>query len=570
MTNGTGSAHGRAGVGRGWRHGGCVGRPGRTSNDVWVLAGLLVLAVLLRLPDLATRGTWDADQGHDMLVLRAFVREGLVPLLGPPTSIGDFHHGAWYYYLLSPAAVLTGGDSALAVVALIALAGVAAVGVTWWLARAIGGPVAGATAGFLMAISISAIDESTFIWNPNLIALSSSVALAGAWRAWTTGRPRWWLLAAVGTALTMQLHVLGVTLLPVVAALFVADLRRSPAGTGRESVARMGLVALGILAVAYVPLAVHELTADLSETRAIIDYLAGGAGDGAVALPVRLGIVGLRVVGWPLTGLITAGFLPTVATALVVGLVAWRWRTRGALARERVAVRWMVLGLAWSVLALTLVAPSLATVVAGLPNDHYHAFADPIVFVLVGLGVAGLVRGGGQGGRHDRVARPGLVVAALIVFSLAGWNLTRLPPAVAVDGGYPAAESGARRVEAALAAAGVGAGAPLVVRSLPDFKSTEAMAYPLVRLGRRVDAATPQGPAPGSVRGVPAGLRSPLVLLCDDLFVTPIGAACGGPAEARITPDAGSPAFGALLDRFEVAPGRFVSVYRPAGAVIPP
>ncbi|MBA2756148.1 MAG: glycosyltransferase family 39 protein [Chloroflexi bacterium] len=556
-----------------------TGSTERTAAERVVLAGLLVLAALLRLPDLATRGTWDADQGHDMLVLRAFVRDGLVPLLGPPTSIGDFHHGAWYYYLLSPAAVLTGGDSALAVVVLIALAGVAAVGVTWWLARAMGGPVAGATAGFLMAISIAAIDESTFIWNPNLIALSSSVALAGAWRAWTTRRPRWWLLAAVGTALTMQLHVLSVTLLPVVAALFVADLRRSPAGTGRGSVARMGLVALGILAVAYVPLAVHELTADFSETRAIIDYLAGGAGNGAVALPVRLGIVGLRVVGWPLTGLITAGFLPAVAaTALVVGLVAWRWRTRGASSRERVAVRWLGLGLAWSVVALAVVAPSLSTVVAGLPNDHYHAFADPIVFVLVGLGVAGLVHGGGQGGRHedgrqderladrqdDRIARPGLGVAALIVFVLAGWNLTRLPPGVAADGGYPAAESGARRVEAALAAAGVGTDAPVVVRSLPDFKSTEAMAYPLVRFGRRVDAATPQGPAPGSVRGVPAGLRSPLVLLCDDLFAASIGAACGGPAEARITPEAGSPAFGALMDRFEVAPGRFVSVYRPA------
>ena len=45
-------------------------------------------------PALATRGMWDADQGHDMLVLRAFVRDGVVPLLGPPTSIGDVHHGA--------------------------------------------------------------------------------------------------------------------------------------------------------------------------------------------------------------------------------------------------------------------------------------------------------------------------------------------------------------------------------------------------------------------------------------------------------------------------------------------
>ena len=197
-------------------------RPPRVSArsiDLAVLLGLIALAALMRLPDLATRGTWDADQGHDMLVLRAFVRDGVFPLLGPPTSIGDFHHGAGYYLLLTPAAALTGGDSPLAVVFEIALFGIAAVGVTWWLARSIGGPVAGLVAGLVMAVSASAIEESTFIWNPNLIALTSAVALAASWRAWTTRRARWWLLAAVGTAATMQCHVLGVTLLPVVGAL---------------------------------------------------------------------------------------------------------------------------------------------------------------------------------------------------------------------------------------------------------------------------------------------------------------------------------------------------------------
>ena len=39
---------------------------------------LVVVAAILRLPNLATRGTWDADQGHDMLVLRALVRDGVV------------------------------------------------------------------------------------------------------------------------------------------------------------------------------------------------------------------------------------------------------------------------------------------------------------------------------------------------------------------------------------------------------------------------------------------------------------------------------------------------------------
>ena len=205
------------------------------ARDLLALGGLLALAAILRLPNLAMRGTWDGDQGHDMLVVRALLRDGVVPLLGPPTSIGDFHHGALYYYLLAPSGLASGGDSPLAVVAFIALAGIAAVGVTWWLARAIGGPLAGFAAGLLMAVSIAAIDEATFIWNPNLIALSSALALAGAWRAWSTGRARWWLLAAAGTAVTIQLHVLALAFVPVVAALLVADIRRARAVRNSEA-----------------------------------------------------------------------------------------------------------------------------------------------------------------------------------------------------------------------------------------------------------------------------------------------------------------------------------------------
>src|SRR3712207_7894152 len=103
----------------------------------WGLAAILAVAALVRFVDLPTRGTWDADQGHDMLVLWRMVHDGSWPLLGPPTSIGDFHHGVLYYYLLAPVAFLSGADP-LWVVGFIALAGVAAVVVVWWLARAIG------------------------------------------------------------------------------------------------------------------------------------------------------------------------------------------------------------------------------------------------------------------------------------------------------------------------------------------------------------------------------------------------------------------------------------------------
>jgi len=538
----------------------------------------LVIAAALRLPDLATRGTWDADQGHDMLVLRGLVRDGVVPLLGPPTSIGDVHHGAVYYYLLAPAAALTGGDSPLAVTALIALAGIAAVLVTWWLARSMGGPLAGFVAGFAMAVSASAVDESTFIWNPNLIALSSAIALAGAWRAWTTRRPRWWLLAGLGTAITMQCHVLGVTMLPIIAALLVADARSRPPGPERRSVWRFGLAGLAIVAVSFLPLAIHEWTTDFSEINAALDYLRSGGDPVALGPIARLLVIGTRVTSWPLTGLLTDGAIAAMAATLTV-IAITVWLARAGTRREREAARWLGLGLLWTAFALTFVSTSLATVVPGLPNDHYHAFADPMVFCLVGLGVGALWRGGagasatgearaeasasseagvtatgGAGAtgatgatRGATRTRAGRAIAVVGVIALLGWNLANQSPGVHPDGGFPAAEAAADRILETADGRG------LTLRSLPDFKSSEAYAYPLVRAGATVRMEEGGGPA------TPTG--DLLVVICDALFETAIGAPCGGVAEAEIAP---ADRFGQPVDRFLAAPGRTISVYRPA------
>ncbi len=530
----------------------------RDRLDRYTLPVLLAVAAAMRLVNLPTRGTWEADQGHDMLTLRALVQDGIVPLLGPPTSIGDVHHGAWYYYLLSPAAAVTGGDSPLAVVALIALAGIAAVGVVWWLARDIGGPVAGAVAGLAAAMSGAAIDESTFIWNPNLIALSSALALAGAWRAWNGHDRRWWLLAAVGTAITMQCHVLGIALLPVVAVPYVLDARRRALG-------RVHVGIIVIFAVAYVPLLVSELTTGGSELRAALEYLAAGRAGSETALPVRFVIVGLRLLSWPLTGLLTDGFLAgVVASAVVIAIAVWRSRVDGP---DRLAARWLGLGLLWSTAFLTVTAPSLASIVPGLPNDHYHAFADPMVFTLVGLGAAALTAAVPTRSGHTPARTIGPILAGAGVVAFLSWNLAHLPPAIHPDGGFPAGEAAGARVDAVLTAAGVERSDAIRLQSVPDFKSTEAMVYPLARLGRLYLGDVPKGVAPGSLD--PAAVTSfgafdGLVLLCDDRFREVTGAPCGGPAETTVTPDAGGGTWGPLLERFEAAPDRFVSVYGPA------
>ena len=320
-----------------------------------------------------------------------------------------------------------------------------------------------------------------------------------------------------------------------------------------------------IFAVAYVPLLVSELTTGGSELRAALEYLAAGRAGSETALPVRFVIVGLRLLSWPLTGLLTDGFLAgVVASAVVIAIAVWRSRVDGP---DRLAARWLGLGLLWSTAFLTVTAPSLASIVPGLPNDHYHAFADPMVFTLVGLGAAALTAAVPTRSGHTPARTIGPILAGAGVVAFLSWNLAHLPPAIHPDGGFPAGEAAGARVDAVLTAAGVERSDAIRLQSVPDFKSTEAMVYPLARLGRFYLGDVPKGVAPGSLD--PAAVTSfgafdGLVLLCDDRFREVTGAPCGGPAETTVTPDAGGGTWGPLLERFEAAPDRFVSVYGPA------
>jgi len=512
------------------------------------LAGLglvLVLATACRFIGLAGRGIWDSDQGHDVLVFLDWIRNGTIPLLGPATSFGDFHHGAIYYYLLAPSAFLSGANPT-AMVAEIALAGVAAVAVTWWLARSIGGPVAGFVAALVMAISASAISETTFVWNPNLIGLSSSIALAAAWRAHTTGRARWWPLAALGVLITMQCHVLGITLLPPVAGLWVQSIRSTPPGQSRKRLLWAGLAGVGILVVGHLPLLASELGHGFAGSRSIVAYLGQGGLGVSLSLPARLLFVALRILAWPLAGLLTSGLVIGVFAGMIVA-AGIGWRAGQARGLERTAARWLGASLLFGWIVLTFGVARLSTVTP-LPVDHYHSFLDPVVFVALGIGAAAVWRQGPLAIRAVMVAGIGTLLA---------WNVAIWPPAVSPDGGWPGARATGDRIEASL-----GNRAAAFV-SLPDFKSADAYRSP-IELDRAGSTAAATD-APGSTTGVIASGRLPadsgLVIVCDALFVRD----CGGPAEdaylgsARLLPTVAM----RLADRWLASPYRTVSVYLP-------
>ena len=517
-----------------------VGRGSLPARPTWrevaILIAIVAFAAVLRLPDLDQRGAWDADQGTDMLVLQGLVDHGEVPLLGPRTSIGTFHHGAVYYYLLAPAAYLSGADPVV-VTGEIALFGIGAVVAVWWLARLVAGPIAGLAAGLLMAVSPAGIEASTFIWNPNLIPLASAIAFAAALHAIRSRHARWWLLSALGAMVVMQCHVLGVVVLPPLIVAWLADVRgRRRAGERLGSAMGAGAGAVAIIAVGYLPLLAYELGHDFAETRAILAYLTGGGSGAASGVLGRIGIVGLRSVSWPLAGLLTDRLvLSLVAFAVACALAAAAVVVaRGA---SRRAAGWLAGSLLWAIVALALFAPSLAVITPGLPNDHYHSFLDPLVLALVGAGLA-QVRGRGMAGASSPI-RPILASGAgllLIAVSVLAW-----PPPVSPDGGWRLADQSAARVHEVVG------DAPFRLEGIPPFKNANAMRFPLEHRGA---AALPA--AAGSATAV---------LVCDPLFDDVMGAACGGPAEDEWA--AAAAPGSAIIDRFEAGPRRVITIYGP-------
>ena len=519
------------------------------ARDAAVLGALLIVAALLRVVGLESRGRFDGDQGHDMLVLLGLVRDGVLPLLGPPTSIGDFHHGAAYYYLLAPAAWLSGANPT-AVVAWIAALGVAAVGATWWFARMVGGPITAGVAGLLMAVSPAAIEESTFIWNPNPIPLFAALALGCAWRAHSTGVARWWVAAIASSGMVLQLHVLGIVFIPPIVALAVVGaVRAARAGDHARvwGIVRAAAAGLGLAALLFVPLLVHELGSGWEETRHVLDYLGGGGSESTTDLdPIAQVLITLfRVVGWPLVGLVTdapAGAIVAVSITVVLGT----WLAIAGRGTDRAVARWLGLTVVWSGLALTIVAPSLQTVVAGLPNDHYHAYLDPVVFVLLALAARALAGGSGPNYRVGATVRATVAVAlgALILLDL------RLSPPADPNGGWPAARAAGERILDV-------APSPVDVRQLPIFKSAEGVGFPVIAAGGRAFIATDRESA---LRPI---VPDALVVACDRLFEEVRGAACGGPAELeymrRLTDgiEGVEPAA-----RFPMSPRIVISIYK--------
>jgi len=528
---------------------GRLGVPGRE----WVgLVAVLLLASADRFVNLPARGIWDSDQGFEMGAIWNAVQTRQLPTFGSPafTTGPTFHHGALFYDLMIPLSWLSHGNP-VAIVAEIALFGLATVPLVWWTARSIGGPAAGLATALLAAVSPSFIANSTFIWNPVLVEPGTALACLGAWLAWKTGQPRWWIVAAAGTAMASQSHLTGLTLIFPISLFFLVTLRRTPAGARRRLVV-WGLAGVGLFVLTWAPWIVSELTHGFAETRAILAFDQGSP-PGADPL-TRLFVSSIRILAWPLTRWpligVGAGFPAAVAAASVVvlGLV---WRVTGVLAARHSLLpetdaarseRQGLLFVSGSIVLMTVILglgiKEISQFAPDIDQEQYHSVVDVFVILAAGLVVGAVWRAVPLRGRP----RSGQLAASLLLMALVGLGVANWPPLTAPDGGWPAAQTAAARLEA-----DIGPTNPALI-ALPTFIPPDAYGYPLELDGYRlVD---------------PAGTTTVAIVCYQSWAAKWDLGPCGGQAEqAWLTANQPGREF-IRVDSWSPAPDRVLSVYR--------
>lgn len=340
---------------------------------------VLILALALRFYRLGEYMTFLGDEGRDALMVKRMLVELDPPLIGPPTSVGNIYLGPFYYYMMSvPMAIWWLNPQAAA--GMVALIGVAAVFLVFYLSRLWFGKWPALVSSFLYAISPITIVYSRSSWNPNPAPFFTLLALLTFYFAFIKKNFRWFILTGAILGVTVQMHYLALIILPIIGIIWLYSLilkLKQQAVVKNFWTGTIGAILAFILS--FTPWIVFDLSHNYLNSQAIIEFFSNRQTTinlNPVNTLSRLGPVYsynlvTRHLAFdnPLLGNIAAVIILVLSLKLVIDIKSYRWN------------------LPWQNLAL-FVWLAIGTLGLGLYKqtvfDHYLGFLNPAPFIIFG------------------------------------------------------------------------------------------------------------------------------------------------------------------------------------------
>lgn len=143
---------------------------------IFDLVFILILALVLRFANYSERWILDQDQARDAIIGLFSIREGILPLIGPPSSAGPFNFGAHYYYIIYLFTLLS-PFSYLGIWIYFTLLSLVTVILLYLLGRSLIDRTFGLLAGLIGAVASASLINSSNLLNPLLIEPFTVLAL---------------------------------------------------------------------------------------------------------------------------------------------------------------------------------------------------------------------------------------------------------------------------------------------------------------------------------------------------------------------------------------------------------
>lgn len=334
-----------------------------------LLISVLILATFLRFYKLSEYMTFLGDEGRDAIVVKKILVDRHIPLIGPPTSVGNIYLGPLYYYMMTlPMAIFYLNPVAAA--GMNAVLGVLTVAFIYYLGKIWFSRLSGLIAAYLYAISPVTIIYSRSSWNPNPAPFFSLIVMFSLYKLHKTGNFLWLILTGLAAGAALQMHYLSIILIPAAGVLWIyAVIYRKI--NKLKNVRLVWGTLLGIFSFIFImsPLVWFDLRHNFLNYRAITELLSSGSavkGDLWENIAKIPSLYSYNLIGRYIGGenaYLTIAVSLLVVLALLMKLSYWPKFALGV---------WLIVGL----FGLTFYQQSV--------YDHYLGFLNPVPFLLLG------------------------------------------------------------------------------------------------------------------------------------------------------------------------------------------
>lgn len=195
----------------------------KNKTEIIIVLAILLLAAFLRFYRLEDYMTFLGDEGRDAIIVKDILTNQNLPLLGPPTSVGNIYLGPLYYYMMAGAMGIFWLNP-VAAAGMVALIGVATVFLVFYLSKVWFGLWPAVVSSVLYAVSPINVMYSRSSWNPNPAPFFTLLAMFGFYNAHKSKNYLWFIVSGASLAAALQMHYLAIILLPIFGVLWIREL----------------------------------------------------------------------------------------------------------------------------------------------------------------------------------------------------------------------------------------------------------------------------------------------------------------------------------------------------------